>query len=222
MKMRNIIGLILILLGIGYLFNAFGWLDVNIFRVIHLWYPLLIIFFGFHLLTKKKVVVGGIIILFGIILQLNKIDVIDVNVWQLFIPFALIGFGANLIFSKKEKNRRIADDYNVEKNFEVNNVFSSDYKNINSNSVERGEVFSLFGSTVINMSQATIAESGCNLELDAIFGSVTLELPEDCKLTIKGTPIFGKIDDRSRLNSISTRRVIIDCSCVFGNIEIIN
>jgi predicted membrane protein len=180
------------------------------------------VLFGLHLLSKKKAVVGSIITLFGVILQLNKLDIIYVNVWQLIVPFALIALGANMILNKKKSKRRVSDDYIIEKNFEINNVFSSDYKNVNSPSLESAEVFSLFGGSTVNMSNSSIATSGFNLELTAIFGSVEVILPEDCTIEIKGSPMFGKINDRSRLGSISTKKAILDCTCVFGEIEIKN
>ena len=68
----------------------------------------------------------------------------------------------------------------------------------------------------------TVSDNDFELELTAIFGSIEIRLPEDCRIEYKGTPIFGSIDDRTRANPISTKKVILDCTCIFGGIDIRN
>ena len=222
MSVKNVIGVLLILFGIGYLLNAFNLFDFSIGRFFYLWYPVLIILLGIHFISNKKFVFGGIVSVFGLLLQLDRLKILDINVWKLVFPFALVGIGFNIIFKKDKSSRRKLNDYNVDKNFEINNVFSSDERNVNSASLERGEVFTLFGSATVDMSNSIISENNFNLELTAIFGSIDIRLPEDCRIEFKGTPIFGSIDDRTRANPISTKKVILDCTCVFGGIDIRN
>lgn len=222
MSVKNVIGVLFILFGIGYLLNAFDVLDFNIGKFFHTWYPILIILFGIHLISNKKFVFGGIVSVFGLLLQFNRLNIFNFNVWQLVFPFALVGVGISIIGKKNKHSRRLLNDYNVDKNFEINNVFSSDERNVNSASLERGEVFSLFGSANVDMSNSIISENDFNLEVTTIFGSIDIRLPEDCRIELKGTPIFGSIDDRTRANPISTKKVILDCTCVFGGIDIRN
>lgn len=222
MSVKNIIGALFILFGIGYLLNAFDVLDFNIGYFFYKWYPLLIILFGIHLLSNKKFIFGSIVSIFGLLLQLEQLNVVDVNIWQLVFPFALVGIGINMIVKKNKHSPRSLNDFRVEKNFEINNVFSSDERNVNSSSLERGEVFSLFGSATVDMSNSIISDNNFYLEMTAIFGSIDIRLPEDCRIELKGTPIFGSIDDRSKSNAISTKKVVLDCTCVFGGIDIRN
>ncbi|MFA7325507.1 MAG: LiaF domain-containing protein [Candidatus Kapaibacterium sp.] len=222
MSVKNVIGVLFILFGIGYLLNAFDVLDFSIGQFFHNWYPILIILFGVHLISNKKFVFGTTVSLFGILLQLEQLRIIDISVWQLVFPFALVGIGVNMIIKKNKHSSRTLNDYNVDKNFEINNVFSSDERNVNSASLERGEVISLFGSATVDMSNSIISDNNFKLEMTSIFGSIDIRLPEDCRIELKGTPIFGSIDDRTRANPISTKKVILDCTCVFGGIDIRN
>lgn len=222
MSVKNVIGIILILFGIGYLLNALNVLDFNLGRFFYNWYPILIILFGIHLLSNKKFIFGSIVSIFGLLLQLEQLNVVDVNIWQLVFPFALVGIGINMIVKKNKHSPRSLNDFRVEKNFEINNVFSSDERNVNSSSLERGEVFSLFGSARVDMSNSIISDNNFYLEMTAIFGSIDIRLPEDCRIELKGTPIFGSIDDRSKANPISSKKVVLDCTCVFGGIDIRN
>lgn len=222
MSVKNVIGVLFILFGIGYLLNAVNLFDFSIGQFFHDWYPILLILFGFHLISNKKFVFGGIVSIFGILLQLEQLNIFDINVWRLIFPFALVGIGVNMIIKKNKHSERISNDYIVEKNFEINNVFSSDERNINSHSLEKGEVFSLFGSAKLDMSNSTISDNNFYLELTSIFALIEIRLPEDCRIEIKGSPIFGSIEDKTRLNSNTNKRVILDCTSVFGSIEIRN
>lgn len=222
MSVKNVIGALFILFGISYLLNAFDILDFSIGQFFNTWYPILILLFGINLLSNKKFVFGTIATLFGALLQLEQLNLIYIDVWELMVPFALVGIGVNMIVKKKKHSRRLLNDFNVENNFEINNVFSSDERNVNSASLERGEVFSLFGGTTVDMSNSIISDNNLKLEMTAIFGSIDIRLPEDCRIELKGTPIFGNIDDRTRANPISTKKVILDCTCVFGGIDIRN
>ena len=222
MSVKNVIGALFILFGIGYLLNAFDILDFSIGQIFNTWYPILILLYGINLLSNKKFVFGTIVSLFGSLLLLEQLNLIFIDVWELMFPLALVGIGVNMIIKKKKHSRRLLNDYNVENNFEINNVFSSDERNVSSPSLERGEVFSLFGGATVDMSNSIISDINLKLEMTAIFGSIDIRLPEDCRIELKGTPIFGSIDDRTRANPISTKKVILDCTCVFGGIDIRN
>ena len=165
MSTKNVIGVLFILFGIGYLLNAFDVLNFSIGQFFYMWYPILIILFGLHLISNKKFVFGGIVSVFGLLLQLDQLSILDINIWQLVFPFALVGIGLNIILKKDKSSRRKLNDYNVDKNFEINNVFSSDERNVNSASLERGEVFTLFGSANVDMSNSIISDDNFNLEL---------------------------------------------------------
>lgn len=222
MSVKNVIGVLFILFGIGYFLNAFNVLDFSIGYFFHIWYPILILLFGIHLISNKKFIFGTIVTLFGTLLQLEKLNVIDISVWSLVFPLALVGIGINIIIKKNKHSPRDLNDFNVDSKFEINNIFSSNEKSINSASLERGEVFSLFGSSVVDMSNSNISDNNLNLEVTSIFGSIDIRLPEDCRIVLKGTPIFGSIDDRTRSNPVSTKKVILDCTCIFGGIDIRN
>ena len=222
LSVKNIVGILLILCGIGYFLNVFNIIDFRIGHFIATWYPMLIVLLGLHFISNKKFILGSIFALFGIILLFDKLNIFDINVWKLVFPFALIGIGVNLLASKTKYSKRKITDFEVEKNFDINNIFSSDNKNISSSILERGEIFTLFGSTNINMALSEISEDNFNLELTSIFGNIEIRLPKDCRIEIKGTPIFGSIEDNTIHNPTAYKKVILDCTCVFGNIEISN
>lgn len=222
MSVKNVIGILFILFGIGYFLNSFDVLDFSIGLFFYTWYPVLIILFGVHLISNKKFIFGSIVSLFGILLQLEQLNLIDISVWSLVFPLALVGIGINLILKKNKHSRRDLNDFKVDNKFEINTVFSSNEKTINSASLERGEIFSLFGSSVVDMSNSNISDNNLNLEVTSIFGSIDIRLPEDCRIVLKGTPIFGSIDDRTRSNPVSTKQVILDCTCIFGGVDIRN
>jgi predicted membrane protein len=88
-----------------------------------------------------------------------------------------------------------------------------------------GTLQAIFGGIELNLRKAYLPEGETTLTIEAIFGSVSLFVPENwCIDETAVESVLGGIDDKRRITETvdSTRKLIIKGSAVFGSIEIRN
>ncbi len=83
-----------------------------------------------------------------------------------------------------------------------------------------GSYAAVFGSVILDLREAVIAEDVV-VSVSALFGGITIYLPEGVRVITHVTPIFGGVDDRKKGGPRSGENtVIIRGSATFGGIEI--
>ncbi|MEW6653901.1 MAG: LiaF domain-containing protein, partial [Bacteroidota bacterium] len=166
-------------------------------------------------------------------------------------PLILFGLGLWLILNQKEKSSHINEEQKCgsgnnspftqtcTNNFSSNNAaeYSLDYineaasftsveKRITSQSFKGGKVAATFGSVLLDFRQAKIAQGEHILDLSAVFGGVELYFPQDWKVIVNVSSVFGGFDDQRYPNmnaaAASDSILIIKGSVVFGGGELKN
>lgn len=109
---ENLISILLIVVGVGFLLSAFDIIDFG--AAILLWWPMLLIGLGLLTLMDKKYHIAWPIILLiaGGILQLNNLEIINVSFWSVAWPIALIALGISWL-SVTDKPHQTADTIKV-------------------------------------------------------------------------------------------------------------
>ncbi len=204
MKDNIIYGIILIIVGFLVLGNQLDYWELELF--FEGWWTLFIIVPAIVSLIKKEWITGLIALLMGIMFLLAANDIID---YKLTFPVFLIVIGFIIIFGKK---------------IDVKEITNSDYSAIfsgNSNKIQ-GElkdtsVFTIFGGVDLDLREAKI-DKEVNISCVCIFGGIDIIAPKDTEVIVKGTPIFGGIENK--VASQSKNKIIINTTCIFGGIEI--
>ena len=81
----------------------------------------------------------------------------------------------------------------------------------------------MFGGSEIDLTQAKLAEGVYTLEVNAIFGGVTVIVPSDWKIELKMTSILGGFTDKRayiKENPDPSKVLVIRGSAIFGGGEI--
>ena len=101
-------------------------------------------------------------------------------------------------------------------------VFGGKNTVINDN-FKYAETVAVFGGSQLNLWNARI-DGQATVEATAIFGGVEITVPENFKMVIKGTPIFGGIDNKTKNNNLTEDAPVlnINATAIFGGIEIKN
>lgn len=109
---ENLISILLIIVGIGFLLSAFNIIDFG--AVILLWWPMLLIGLGLLTLMDRKYHIAWPVILLitGGTLQLNNLEIVNVNFWSIAWPIALIALGISWL-SVTDKPHQTADTVKV-------------------------------------------------------------------------------------------------------------
>lgn len=214
---RAWIGVLFLVFGLGILLHQ---LDVWDFGdIVRTWWPLILIVFGIFQLnnrTHSSPVFGLMIILIGGLFLLN--EWIDVNLIAYIWPLIFIFIGLTIIFSRTKHDKVLDSNHSIE-SF---SLFSGTNLRSQSNNFQGGSIFALFGGAEVDLRDTVISDKGATFELTAIFGGISIVVPENVQIEISGLPIFGGWEDATRkhANSHDTPIIKINCLTVFGGVEI--
>jgi predicted membrane protein len=222
MSSRNIFAVLLILIGIGFLLDSFEYMEFS--YTISKWWPLIIIAFGIIHISKKNppILSGLIIIVIGIILQADKLELISGGFWGAFWPLLLIIIGISIIYPGK---KFIHKTHTIKGNndFDITAFFSGQNKNIDLKNFKSGTISAYFGSAEIDLTKTEISPDDAVLNINTAFGGIELRVPKNWRLSFSGSPIFGGFDDKTSQDVIDdSPTLFINYNVSFGGIEIKN
>jgi predicted membrane protein len=126
--------------------------------------------------------------------------------------------GHDYINNKYAGTRETNHDY-----VNQNCVFGGCKENISSQNFKGGEVNCVFGGAEIDLSGAQLAEGINVLEINMVFGGVTLFIPAHWKIDLRQTQVFGRFEDSrppANFEVDEKRSLVIVTSSVFGGGEI--
>lgn len=224
-KTSNILwGIVLIVLGLIFGLNALDITHIDIF--FNGWWTLFIIVPCFIDLFKEKDKTGNIIgLTIGVLLLLGTNDIIDFSlIWKLMFPIALVIFGLSLIFKdtisgkvKKEiKKLNKNNDKEYYATFGVQNLDFSDEE------FESCSLNAVFGGIKCDLQNVTLKKD-IVINASAIFGEITLYIPENVNVKLVSTPIFGGVSDERKNhhnNKDKNITLYINATCMFGGVEL--
>ena len=224
-KFRNIIwGLVLIILGLEIGGNALDITNIDLF--FDGWWTLFIIIPCFTGLFKETEKTGNIIgLLIGIGLLLACQNIIDFDVIaKLWFPAILVCIGASIIFKdiiagkvneqikKLNENKTGPNEYCA--------TFSGQDVKFDGEKFTSADLTAVFGGIECDLRNAII-ESDVVINTSSIFGGIDIFVPENVKVKVKSSSIFGGVSDKKRHSENSEFHTLyINATCLFGGVEI--
>ena len=220
---RILWGLVFVVLGVVVALNTLNIIDFNIF--FDGWWTLIIIVPCFISLfdTTNESKVGNVIgIIIGVVLLLASWGWLRFDlIFKLFIPAILVIIGLYMIFGNlfknnvKEKVKAKKEKGNGES---IVATFSEQMVTKTDEVFENANLDAVFGSVVLDLSKAKIKDEAV-ISASAIFGGIDIIVPKDVEVKVKSTPIFGGVSNKSK--GKDTKKVIyIDALALFGSIDI--
>lgn len=234
MKSRHVAGIILIVLGVVFLLDE---LDIFYFGdIIRTYWPLLIVFYGLGSLfdkTKSKVF-SAIVLIFGVIIQLNKLNYLNKGIMSYFLPSVLIIVGINMIFESEKNKKKIKVDFDTDfdsNDFEKNTIkdnfishtalFSGLELKVINEDFAGAKLNAIFGGIEIDLTNVKTTKKVIVIEANAIFGGIEITIPQDWNVKIEGTPLFGGYSMNHKRQVIENApTVVFRGLALFGGVEI--
>lgn len=230
MKSRHVAGIILIILGVVFLLDE---LDIFYFGdIIRIYWPLLIVFYGLGSLfdKSKSKVFSAIVLVFGVIVQLNKLEYLNEGIMSYFLPSVLIIVGINMIFESEKNKKKVEinfDKADFDKNATNENYISHtalfsgmELKVVNDDFVG-ARLNAIFGGIEIDLSNVKTNKKVIVIESNAVFGGIEITIPNDWNVKIEGTPFFGGFSMNHKRPVIENApTVIFKGLALFGGVEI--
>lgn len=215
-------GIILIILGLILALNALEITNINLF--FNGWWTLFIIIPSFIDLFKDKDKTGNIIgLVIGLFLLLACNDIIDFTlIFKLIIPIALIITGISFIykdnFSSKIKDKIKELNKNIDNEYYA--TFSEQKLEFNKDEFKDCKLNAIFGGIKCDLKDVVIKKD-IVINASAIFGGITIYLPDNINVKVVGTSIFGGVtDERKNKTKDNELTIYINTLCLFGGINL--
>ncbi len=216
---RSIVGIVIILIGLCYLFDTMGLIDAD--DIFGTYWPLILILFGGIMLLDRSTrnSFGVVLVILGIFYQVKMFGWFfeGVDIWNLVWPAIIIIVGFWFIFPKKKQSYSI-DALNHTVLFSGADIINT------SQNFCGGELTAIFGGLDVDLRQTTIS-SNETIVIDAFtaFGGIDIKVPQDWRVEMRGFPLFGGWDNKRSANKVGaevTQVVIVKCLILFGGISI--
>ena len=214
-------GMLFVALGIIIGLNSLGITDINIF--FKGWWTLFIIVPSFIGLFDDEDKTGNLIgLAIGIILFLGVNDVISLElIGKLILPIILVSIGISILFKETIKSNitKKVSMANKEGLEAITATFGGQKITKDGEEFKGADLDAVFGGIELDL-RNSIIENETVIKASAIFAGIEIFVPNDVKIKIKSTPIFGGVSNKSRQNKQSEKTIYIDALCLFGGIEI--
>lgn len=218
---RVLLGLVGIAIGTLYLLQSADVLDAG--AAIDDWWPTLIIAIGlFQVAERSRSLLGPLLLVAsGTLLLLVTTDVLEGDIWSYVWPTALIVVGIVAIARWAGAGplpRGAGDDVVV-----ASGIFGGPTLANASQAFRGASLTAVFGGVSLDLRQARPAADGARITATAVFGGIDILVPRGWRITIKGTPIFGGVEDKTEhpAGLPGDAPVLqIDGFVIFGGIEV--
>ena len=217
-------GIALVVLGVVLALNALDITDASIF--FDGWWTLFIIVpSGIGLLTERDKVGSIIGMCIGVFLLLCCRDILSFGLfWKLLVPAVIVIIGIKMIFANFFRKQGV-EVYKrlVENGTEIKNgtaTFSGTNLSYDNEVFEGAELNAIFGGVKCDLRGAIIS-GDCVINATAVFGGITLYVPEELNIKINSTSLFGGVSEEyHRKNQADRNTLYLNTTCLFGGVEI--
>lgn len=211
-RKKAIIGILLILVGSVFLLDNLGY-DMDIPYYLFSW-PAVFVVIGLINFLSGNARAG--LIFFGIatVFYLHYYDVVNLrDIW----PIILIIIGLSFLLRRSSLPKNIESS---EEQFDEVAIFGGTEKKFVSENLKGGKITCVFGGSEIDF-RGSKAQEGAVIEIFCMFGGVELMVPDDWKLNMNATAIFGGFSDaRKNISDKPSATVHIKGFTMFGGGEI--
>ncbi|MFW5647793.1 MAG: LiaI-LiaF-like domain-containing protein [Candidatus Alkaliphilus sp. MAG34] len=222
MRGRTFVGLLLVVLGIGFLLDRLE--IIQFITLIEIYWPVILILIGVSQLFSRgySLITGVALILIGVFFTLGNLNLIPGGTEKFFWPILLIVIGLFIAFGKTVYDKAPENSDDILNHFVI---FSGLKDKSISKNFKGGDIAAIFGGIELDLRDAHLAEEGALLNLTVAFGGIEVRVPNQWKVIVRGTPIFGGWDNKTSAptDAPGDRPVLnIKCLAMFGGIEIDN
>ncbi len=236
---RNVLGIILVVLGGLFLLDSMDLINFNIARVIFS-FPAILIIVGIVLvLNTSRRLLGSILLILGMFFMIPRVFPWVYYDSHIIWPVLLIVLGVYIILKKRthrthegeykqaqEESTSHFKSYDQINSDRVDDVaiFGGGHKTIVSDNFKGGNITSIFGGSEIDLKDCKLAPGVNVIDFVAVFGGSNIIVPSDWKIVIDVLPIFGGFSNKVRRdpNSVidTERTLLIKGFVMFGGGEV--
>jgi predicted membrane protein len=227
---QMIIGLFVIGIGMLFLLDNLGWLDLDL-RV-HILPTVLIgagILKAMQTRSQSGVVVGGLLIVAGCLILLKEMGLIHIG-WNTLWPLLMICAGIAVVF-KSNINRAATvqapasplDKTDAESQVNYTAIMGGFKQRITTQDFRGGEITAIMGGCDLDLRQSsTVGDAVLNVFV--LCGGITIKVPVDWTVVFDGMPLMGGFEEKTvpPAGPGSGKRLIVRGYIIMGGMEVRN
>ena len=219
-------GAVLIIAGLGWALSSLGLIEVDIF--FEGWWTLFIIVpCTISLFTSPDKVSAAVGLVVGVLLLLSAREIITWDmIVKLVIPAIIVLIGIKLIANAflEKKTEKIEESLkkNADSLDNVFCIFTGEEVKMEGKVFRGAELNAIFGGIDYDLRGAVI-EPDCAIKATAIFGGIDIIVPDNVKVRVKSTGIFGGTSNKARRPDDGEENVItlyVSSLALFGGVDI--
>ncbi|MCL4549780.1 MAG: cell wall-active antibiotics response protein [Bacteroidetes bacterium] len=233
------LGVILIVLGALFVLDNFGFFYFDFHPLIFSWHTIFLIIGIVLVVNHKNSFIGYVFLgigLIGILHHFPYFFFLDFgNLW----PLIFLALGLWLLLNRRDSHhhefQHMQNMQNAQNQSQANfssydlidevAVFNTVRRTIDSQNFKGGKITTMFGGAKLDLTNAKLAPGENILEVSAIFGGVNIRVPQNWKVLVNVTSIFGGFDDKRFTKTTppdeSQGILIIKGAAIFGGGELI-
>lgn len=185
-------GLLLLVAGIVLLLSRLDIVEVSFWGLVGTWWPLLVVAVGLAaLVTVPRAWPGPVVMIaIGVVLQLVRLDVLDLDIGSLLWPVLLIAVGLGLLIRFGRAPSDSAESIR-------STVFWWGSARRTSSPQFRSAVLTaVMGGIELDLRQAGI-QGRADISVFTFWGGVEIKVPPTWRVTVRGLPLLGGWEDKT-------------------------
>lgn len=243
-KSMFLVGGLVLLIGVLWLFNNLGLMNISLGSLITTYWPVIFILWGFDVLGQEffggknqqekrerhfsSIVTGLILLVIGLLILGQNLKLFHLNLslfWKICWPLVVILIGWSLIRGTRRMSGAGGTHWAV--------MSGLDFKT-EGWKLDDANVFAFMGGVNMDLTVAEIPEREVALNLIAIMGGITIRVPSDLTVISEGTVILGGLTFlREETGGIiasrkteytgdpaSQKKLVINALTVMGGVEV--
>jgi predicted membrane protein len=225
---QMIIGLFVIGIGMLFLLDNLGWLELD-FRI-HV-FPTILVVAGILKIvqtrTQSGIVVGAMLILVGGLFMLKEMGWLDID-WRTLWPVFMIAAGVAVVFKSNRRgdlsSTAVLSENHKDSGDSVINataIMGSFKRRITTPEFRGGEINAIMGGCDLDLRQSSI-NGDAVLNVYALFGGITIKVPIDWTVVLEGTPLMGGFEEKTVPPTSTGKRLIVRGYVIMGGLEVRN
>lgn len=211
-------GLAIVAVGVGFLLGNLDVLNFN--ELASRWWPLVVILAGILIFINdtKSYLWALLVTGLGVLWQLQRLEITDVNPWQLFWPAVIIIVGLSVILNRSATKRKV----NKAERDDVTAILGGSEQRNTSEDFKGSKMTAVMGGVKLDLHKAVIKKEA-TVEVFAFWGGVELIVPRDVTVKNQTSAILGGVEDKTEREGGKDAPVLyVVGDVIMGGVEIKN
>lgn len=184
------------------------------------WIPLVFVLLGLSSLvaSRGRNLIGPVMVIaIAGAVQLRELSVVTDAQLGRWWPLFVVLFGLLLVVGRY---RRQGPERPSNGDLSMMTLFGEGIRRETSDDVRGGEIVTIFGTSEIDLRDATVPEPPASVDAVTIFGGLELTVPEGWTVSIDTVTLFGASEDTRRRADGDGPTLVVSGLTLFGGVEV--